>query len=178
MDMPRERRSLRDSLVLVSAAVIVIAGYLVVKSPSSMESPLPPEPDAQVMDNDDAMQSLTGLPESYDELVPMGNKLMDEGNFPMAAECYRRALAIWDNADVRVDFGACLHGMGLGKRAIEEFMKVVAESPDHAIANFNIGIVYQSLRQPDSARSYYQRYLDIAPDGAAAATARKLLDEL
>jgi Tfp pilus assembly protein PilF len=103
---------------------------------------------------------------------------MDQRNFPLAAECYKRALAIdGTSLDVRVDYGACLHGMDLPLRAKDEFQMVLAENPLHAVANFNLGITYYTLNQIDSAQIYWKKYLAIDPNGNAAATARQLLQE-
>jgi tetratricopeptide (TPR) repeat protein len=79
---------------------------------------------------------------------------------------------------VQVDYGACLHGMGLPQRAIEEFNRVLKEHPSHALAAFNLGIVYYDLNEFDSARVYLQRSLDIDPDSKAAEGARQLLQDI
>jgi Tfp pilus assembly protein PilF len=104
---------------------------------------------------------------------------MDHGNYPVAAEAYRRALAIDStSADVRTDYGACLHGMGMPDRAIEEFKRVLANDPKHSIAHFNLGIVFYQSQKPDSARYYWKKYLEIDPNGNAADAARNYLKEV
>ena len=86
-----------------------------------------------------------GFPSDYEGLVRMGNEAMDAAQYAMAAEAYKRALAIDSSSlAVRTDFGACLHGMGLPQRALEELRKVIAADPAHVIANFNMGVVHMT----------------------------------
>ncbi len=118
------------------------------------------------------------FPQDYESLVAMGHQYMDAENYTIAAESYRRALAIEDNVDIRVDFGTCLHGMGLSGRALEEFRKVLRMEPDHGIANFNMAVVSYAVGQPDSARAYAKRYLELEPNGRAAPTALQILEVL
>lgn len=134
--------------------------------------------DIEGSDMGQAMSMLGNLPDDYDALVGMGNQFMDEGNFPVAAECYKRALAKnSESPDVRVDYGACLHGMGLPNRALEEFKAVVENYPDHEIVHFNIGIVYNELKETDSAVVYWKKYLELDPNGMAASSAKQLIEQ-
>lgn len=173
----------RDLLIITGVLLVVTAGYFAFKRPVSV----PSRPKAEIQshgdvpmgDIADAMKVLENLPTDYSSLVTLGNEFMDERNYPVAAECYKRALALeGDSPDVRVDYGACLHGMGLPHRAIEEFRQVLDINPSHAIANFNLGIVYNDLNETDSARVYWQKYLTIDPNGQAAQAARDLLKEI
>ncbi|MEW6412301.1 MAG: tetratricopeptide repeat protein [Candidatus Zixiibacteriota bacterium] len=176
------KRSSRDILVIVGVLIVVAVGYFLFKEPSPLskqEAAVEFEhPDVEGMDRN-AMPSLANFPTDYESLVQLGNQLMDQGNFPIAAEAYKRALAI-DPRDpnVRTDFGACLHGMGLQRRAIEEFHRVLTEHPEHAIANFNLGIVFYNTKTLDSARYYWKEYLRIEPDGQAAAQAKQYLETI
>lgn len=160
---------------------MVTVGYLVFKRPAT-----PPQKPTEIEshsgreigDMPQAMKALEDLPTDYEALVQTGNKLMDEGNYPVAAECYKRALVQREESvDVRVDYGACLHAMGLGHRAVEEFRRVLKEQPSHAVAHFNLGIVFHDMDQIDSARVYWQKYLSLEPNGRAAESARELLKQ-
>jgi tetratricopeptide (TPR) repeat protein len=122
---------------------------------------------------------LENLPTEYGPLVKAGNDFMDQQNFPLAAELYRRALAIDSTSpDVRTDFGACLHGMGLVHRAIEEFHRVISEHPEHGIANFNLGVVYFGNGENDSALYYLEKYVKGNPEGTPADMAREYLKQI
>lgn len=177
-------------LILGGVVLAAIAAYLVIKDPA----PKPTPPAGMTSQNQpdfpshppvgDGQQMMAGgfldsLPKSYDSLVAFGNNFMDGQNFAMAAECYRRALTLDPSSnDVRTDYGACLHGMGLPERAIEEFRKVVGVNPKHVIATFNLGIVYNQLNQKDSARWYYQKVLELSPQGDLAQAAQMRIKEL
>ncbi len=181
------RNSVRDFAVIVGVLAVVAIAYFIFRE-KPVSAPPQAEPQSEQSTSAESphagMQGMTAalldsLPKDYNSLVGIGNENMDQGNFAVAAECYRRALAIdGSSADVRTDYGACLHGMGLPNRAIEEFKKVLAESPKHGIANFNLGIVYREIGEKDSARVYWNKYLALDPNGQVADAARKYLKEL
>lgn len=116
------------------------------------------------------------LPASYDSLISAGHMLMDQQNFLVASEAYARALAIdSSNIDIIVDYGACLHGIGMPDRAVQEFRRALLKSPQHPIAHFNMGVVFLGEQKIDSARLYWERYLELEPRGPGADRARELL---
>jgi tetratricopeptide (TPR) repeat protein len=192
----KKNNNLRDGIVILAVLAIVAAAYFILK-----EKPVPPLPESQGsgqqsqpsapamqgdqqgsphdMENGMTAAMLDSLPKDYNTLVQMGNNYMDHQNFAIAAECYKRALAMSDESpDVRVDYGACLHGMGLGDRALDEFRKVLAKDPKHPIANFNMGIVFSDKGVNDSVRVYMKKYLSIDPNGAAAGAAKDFLQKV
>ncbi|MDF1544620.1 MAG: zinc-ribbon domain-containing protein [bacterium] len=175
--------ALRDNLIIVGVIAAIGIGYVLVREPE--EPPVPVQEVAQNQANphggdmESMMGALPNIPTDFEGLVGMGNTNMDQSNYAVAAECYKRALAIKADAyDVRTDFGACLHGMGLAARAMEEFNKVIAEHPEHGIANFNLGIVHYSMKNNDSAKYYWEQYLQIDPNGSAAEAARDYLKQI
>ncbi|MFQ5453707.1 MAG: hypothetical protein ACE5D6_05925 [Candidatus Zixiibacteriota bacterium] len=173
--------SSRDLLIVISVVIVITAGYFIFNDPKQTPQQtvenISSHPEIEGMDA--MMGALANMPDDYNSLVRMGNETMDQGNYPMGAECYRRALEIKeDSPDIRTDYGACLHGMGLAERAIEEFMKVIEKYPEHSIANYNLGIVYYTIHQHDSARTYWNKYLAVASDGEMAESIRKLLKEI
>ncbi len=191
--------STRDLLVVVGVLAVVAVGYFVMA-----ERPAPPAPPKQQTGNQQSagqtgegmtdphaggsvsMAILDSVPNDYNTLVQTAYHYHDEGsrtgdaqNFAVAAELYRRALAIdGKDANVRVDYGAVLHGMGLPQRALEEFGVVLKELPRHPIANFNMGIVHHDIGNADSAKVYFKKYLEIEPNGTAAQGAKQFLQEL
>ncbi len=183
---PAPKLALRDILIVAGVLVVVTVGYLIFGGKS--QPPAPPQQAQQQSMADDphagsdmsgAMAALQDLPTDYQGLVQVGNNQMDNGNFAVAAECYRRALAIDSSSmDVRTDYGACLHGMGLPERALEEFKRVLKADPHHEIVKFNLGVVYSDLGQADSAKYYWQAYLAASPNGPAAPRAKELLKEI
>lgn len=172
------KKGYRDVVIISAVIVIVVGGYILFKEPEAL--PEKPFPSGEAhLGMEGMVGSLPDLPTDYNSLVNVGNEFMDQANFAVAAECYKRALAIKHNSpDVRTDFGACLNGMGLPHRAIEEFMTVIKDHPEHGIANYNLGIVYHGTNEPDSARFYWEKYLAVDPNGPAAESARNFLEEL
>lgn len=169
----------RDGIIVLVLAVGVIVGYLVLRDAPQQPQQARPSNVTTPPGHEDMGAALADMPTDYAGLVAAGNENMDDGNFPVAAEMYRRALEIdGSSADVRTDFGACLHAMGLPGRALEEFRKVTTEHPEHTISQFNLGIVHYGMNNLDSARYYWQRYLELEPNGSAAETARGYLDQL
>jgi len=166
----------RDTFIILSVLIIFAAGYFIVKL-SSQDTPQTGQENQASMAT--AMGDLGEFPEDYESLVAMGNDFMDRMNYPVAAECYRRALAVdGTSLGVITDYGACLHGMGLVERAKVEFAKVLGENPAHPIANYNMGIVFYDLDLPDSARYYWEKFLAVEPEGRAAESIRGLLKKL
>lgn len=170
---------LRDLLIIAGVLALTVAVFLIITDPPTTPEPpqagmvFPPGHEAGI-----PQEMLDDAPKDYASLVDLGNKYMDENNFPFAAEMYRRALEIdGSSTDVRSDFASCLHGMGLPERALEEFRRVVTEHPEHAIGNFNMGVVFQSMQNSDSARFYWEKYLRLDPNGMAADAARQFLQE-
>jgi Tfp pilus assembly protein PilF len=119
------------------------------------------------------------LPKDYESLVHMGNQIYDQGNFTMAAEIYRRALEIdGSSPDVRTDYGACLNAMGLPQRAVDQFTIVVREHPTHRISHFNLGIVYRNMNRTDSAKYFWEKFLELEPTGEMADAARRYIAQM
>lgn len=172
-------RQLRDSLIISALVIVVGAAYFMYsRSDSPQGSGEFDHPEVEGMDRS-AMGSMMNLPTDYNSLVQFGNQAMDQGNFPLAAEAYKRALAIMgDDPNVRTDYGACLHGMGLPHRALEEFKTVLADHDEHPVATFNVGIVYFNEKQYDSAKVYWEEYLTMQPEGEVANTVRQYLQQL
>jgi len=174
----------RDMFIIVGVLAIIVVGYLIFKTPTQ-----PPQPANQQQtgnnqnpeheDFEGMEEMMANLPVDYNSLVRLGNQTMDARNYAMAAECYKRALMIdGSSPDVRTDYGACLHGMGLPDRAIAEFHNVLKNYPDHEIARFNLGIVFYTMDVTDSAKYYWQSYLDKYPNGSMAITAREYIQKI
>ena len=167
----------RDAAIIVGALAIITVGYFLLRERQER-----PQPQAAPMSmNQSGMpgSNMPGMPTDYDGLVQAGNEYMDAGNYAVAAESYRRALDIDGSSTmVRTDFGACLHGMGLPERAIDEFRKVITQDPSHQFASFNMGIVFMGMNQPDSSRKYFEYCLDLNPSPEMAERARQLIKDL
>jgi TPR repeat protein len=122
---------------------------------------------------------IASLPKSYDSLVNEGNHFMDNQVFPLAIECYTRALAI-DSSDpnIQTDLGACYHYLKDMEKAIAAFNKALIINPNHPIAHFNMGIVYRELNNIEKARYHWNKFVELEPNAPIADTVRKYLNSL
>ena len=136
--------------------------------------------ESQMPDDMSQFQAMVDrLPNDYDKLVAMGNKLMDQDSYHLAIEAYKRALAIdSSDPDVLVDLGACYHALGSAEKAVPLFEKAIAIDPNHAIAYFNLGITYRDLNNNDKVRQYWGRLIELYPDQPIADTVRKYMGML
>ena len=168
----------KEFLMVAGVVLAISIGYFVF----STSKPVP-QPAGQVpAGHEDIGPMGTGmpnLPEDYEGLVATGNEYMNQNNFPIAAECYKRALALdGSSPDVRSDFASCLYGMGLSDRALEEFRSIKTNSPLHGVTLFNLGVVFMGQNKPDSAKFYFKKYLELEPNGPASEQARGYMKEL
>lgn len=107
---------------------------------------------------------LKNLPTDYAAVVTMGNALMDQGHYDLAVECYTRALQQKpDEADVRVDLGACQHFLGQNDAAIASFTEALKINPQHGIAKLNMGIACASTGDTLKAIDWWQKLLSENP---------------
>jgi tetratricopeptide (TPR) repeat protein len=119
------------------------------------------------------------LPKDFKKLVEMGNHYFDHQQFHDAMVIYKKALEINpDDLDVRTDYAACLNFLGDFEGAKRELKKVLTKSPNHPVANFNLGVVHINKGENDSARKYWNKYLKLDPNSPRAQEVRKLLAEL
>ena len=169
---------IQETLMVIGVVALISIGYFIFSKLQNVPQPQTQTPAGH--ENVGEMgAALPNLPEDFDGLVAAGDQYMNQNNFPVAAECYKRALAIDDSsADVRSDFASCLYGMGLVNRALDEFRIIKGKYPLHGVSLFNMGVVFFSQNNSDSAKFYFTKYLELEPDGKAAEQARNYLNEL
>jgi tetratricopeptide (TPR) repeat protein len=68
-------------------------------------------------------------------------------------------------------------GLGETEAARMELERITREHPRHADAHYLLGVLALDS-SPESARAYFQKYLELAPDGEHAGEARGRLAEL
>jgi cytochrome c-type biogenesis protein CcmH/NrfG len=136
---------------------------------SQGEPPLPQLSDEEV----------AKLPKDFAKLVEMGNHYFDHQQFHDAMVIYKKALEI-DSTDfnVRTDYAAALNFMGDFAGAKRELEFVLAQNPKHAVATFNLGVVYINTGDHANARKYWNKYLELDPNSPRAGEVRKMLAEL
>ncbi|HEX4488077.1 MAG TPA: tetratricopeptide repeat protein [Terriglobales bacterium] len=64
------------------------------------------------------------------------------------------------------------------KAALDRYQEALLYKPNDALSNFHIGECQEKLKHPDEARTAYEAYLKILPQGPLSAEAHKALDRL
>jgi len=185
---PARKNPLRDTLLLVGGLVVLVAAYLIFGPKAKKPEPMPQSqeqfehPPIQGMPqvaSTDMDQIIASLPNNYDSLVQMGNHFMDNQVFPLAIECYGRAIKLQaTDPNVITDLGACYFYLEKDDSAIQMFEKALALNPNHPIAHFNLGIVYRGMGNFDKAREYWNRFIQLDPKSPIVDTVKRLIGEM
>jgi Flp pilus assembly protein TadD len=62
--------------------------------------------------------------------------------------------------------------------ARQSFERALRLTPDNPAISFRLGQSLEGLQQPDAARMYYKKYLELQPKGPFAAVAKKNIDRI
>jgi tetratricopeptide (TPR) repeat protein len=111
------------------------------------------------------MAGLDKEPNHLPTLMTLGDLFMRIGSWEQAAVFWKRALAV-DPAQ-----GQALNGLGVAYynldkffESAEQFERMIALLPDNYRAHFNLGMLYKHyLDQPQRARTYFERVLELNP---------------
>jgi Flp pilus assembly protein TadD len=117
------------------------------------------------------MQQLASLkeavaknPNDVDALVQLGDMYMQAAKFPQAAEYLQRALAVREDAAVRMDLGICYKQSNQLEKALAEFQRSASMAPDQWQPLFNEAIVLIELQRMDEARVIAAKLQKMRPD--------------
>ncbi|MGA8808700.1 MAG: tetratricopeptide repeat protein [Thermoanaerobaculia bacterium] len=142
-------------------------------APAAAEAPTEAPPAATATGNPmgTVMQQLASLkeavaknPNDADSLVQLGDMYMQAAKFPQAAEYLQRALAVRDDAAVRMDLGICYKQTNQPEKALAEFQRSAAMAPDQWQPLFNEAIALLDLRRMDEARIVAAKLQKMRPD--------------
>ena len=103
-------------------------------------------------------------PKDADALAQLGDMYMQAAKFPQAAEYLERALAVRDDAAVRMDLGICYKQSNQPEKALTEFKRSAAMAPDQWQPLFNEAIVLLDLHRTDEARLVAMKLQKMRPD--------------
>jgi predicted Zn-dependent protease len=146
-----------------------LAGAPSVVEPSTNETPVPAaaagSPMAGVMQQLAALkETVAKNPNDVDALVQLGDMYMQAAKFQQAAEYLQRALAVRDDAAVRMDLGICYKQSNQPEKALAEFRRSSAMAPDQWQPLFNEAIVLIDLHRIDEARVPAMKLQKMRPD--------------
>jgi Flp pilus assembly protein TadD len=103
-------------------------------------------------------------PNDAEALAQLGEMYMQAAKFPQAAEYLQRALAVRDDAAVRMDLGICYKQSNQPEKALAEFQRSAAMAPDQWQPLFNEAIVLLDLQRMDEARVIATKLQKMRPD--------------
>jgi tetratricopeptide (TPR) repeat protein len=120
--------------------------------------------------------------EAYNGLANIYNA---ERKFDLAAEASKKAMDAGPglqggagNPDAMFNQGVILWNAGKIPEAKKQFEAVVAANPNHAEAHYQLGMALVNEGNLQGAGAEFQKYLELAPNGPNAATAKSLLAQL
>jgi len=118
-------------------------------------------------------------------------KILDAG--PHAKECQEAIKRLGPHVDVRkddirkdskrqaerdIDVGETYLSVNKFQAAQERFQEALLLEPENPVAVYRMAQSLRGLRHLDSAKRFYQKYLELAPKGTFAADAKKAVSEI
>jgi len=156
----------KNHMFLITVLALAAVAYVALTVSSESETPRFGAEHGQMAAEaqPDMNEFINSLPTEFEPLVKMGNAVMDQGNYAMAIECYKRAVDLNPEAsDVMIDLGTCYHGLGRNEDALFWFNKGLELDPKNMIGRFNKGIVYFTLGDSATAMQWWQDVLKDNP---------------
>ena len=116
-------------------------------------------------------------PQFFEAWNNLGLAAHDMGRAEPALTAFETALALRpDSAEARYNFAVALRDTGYLLDAASEFQQVLLVNPGDVRTHLALGNLYaQRLKQPQNARPYYRRVLDLDPNNPQAAALRAWL---
>lgn len=88
---------------------------------------------------------------------------------------YEAALKLDDDPTTRLNIGTAYQGMNNLPKALENYKKAVQLDPKQADAYYYMGLIYEQMKQSQSAVAEYRKYLQFAPNGQYAGDSKTRL---
>jgi len=117
------------------------------------------------------MQQLASLkeavaknPKDADALAQLGDMYMQAAKFPQAAEYLERALAVRDDAALRMDLGICYKQTNQPQKALTEFQRSASMAPDQWQPLFYEAVTLMEMQRMDEARAIAAKVQKMRPD--------------
>jgi len=84
-----------------------------------------------------------------------------------------------ETGDMHYNLAVIFQSQNKFDEAIREYEKVLETKPDDADANFNLALIYDSVKNDrDKAIQHYEEYLGINPNGETAAKIKERITQL
>jgi tetratricopeptide (TPR) repeat protein/ribosomal protein S27AE len=138
--------------------------------------------------------SLAAEPNNKNILLRLANAWYDAGSayqqqnavfmarqaFTQSEKLYERFLKEFEpkNVAARIDYAYTLLSQGRADDAIAETKKALEVEPNHAIALYNLGVIYNRKGDATESKKYFNAAIKAAPDSDVAKAAQELLKQL
>jgi len=120
-----------------------------------------------------------GQPTSYEGWMALAEKLQMKGSSQRALEAFDAALEIKPNdVEALTGKGLCFLDMGSNQTAINWFKRALKRNRRFGDAIIGVAEAYKYIGNQAEALKYYQRYLDVMPNGPEAPVAQRNVNEL
>lgn len=164
-----------DAVAIVEAPVVVDAGIAEVAVPDA--GAVIAEP---VVDAGTAMPVVKKEPErNYDWYMAQGDRLRDREKASQALDMYGKAADLKpDRAEPVAGRGLALLDMGQKEQAAASFQEALKMNPRYGVAIMGLAETYRAMGRSADAIKYYERYLDVLPNGPEAVVAREAIKRL
>lgn len=122
-------------------------------------------------------QAEQGMRNSSYYYLEWGNFAGGAKQWPLAADCYRKCLAIdTTHRDARLNLGTALQSLGQSREAAEQFDILVRQYPEDAEGHLYAGVIRgKYLNDAAAARTHWEKFLQLAPNDPRAAEIRRAL---
>jgi len=119
-------------------------------------------------------------PSSAAPRVQLANLYFDAERYDDAIKWYSEALRLAPNdVNVSTDLGVCYYYTNQPDKALEQFSRSLKLDPKHAKTILNVGVVKAFGKQDlDGAMQAWQQVIQLAPDSAEGAAAKRALDSM
>jgi predicted Zn finger-like uncharacterized protein len=118
-------------------------------------------------------------PRTFDFYMGQGDRLREREQPQAALEAYRKAAELEpDRAEPLAGRGLALLDMDQGLQAQVWFQRALKLNPRYSVALMGLAEAYRVDGKAADAIRYYEKYLDVLPDGPEAAVARAAIKNL
>ena len=130
----------------------------------------PPEPEKP---------RVPGQPDTFEGWLKLAQALQDKEQAKKALAAYDAALELKpDDPKALTGRGFCFFDLGRLGNAIKSFRQALRKNSRHGDAIIGLAEVYKDRGDTDNAVEFYERYLEVLPNGPEAALAERNIKEL
>jgi predicted Zn finger-like uncharacterized protein len=130
----------------------------------------PPEPEKP---------KVPGQPDTYEGWMQLAQKLQDREQAKKALDAYSAALELKpEDPRALTGQGYCYFDLGQLSNATKSFRQALRKSSRNGDAIIGLAEVYKDRGDNDNAIEFYERYLEVLPNGPEAALAERNIKEL